>query len=143
MVGVMKDISILDHSKYQALVVCILSHGGENFIYRTENQQSGTNQRQPVRGEDDRPVEGNFVYGVDDNVVPIRYLTMYFQSSKCKTLASKPKLFFIQACQGEDMETGMYLFSIIYIQSFCKGSCFIYSIFIYLFFIFYFSNSNK
>lgn len=111
MVGVMKDISILDHSKYQALVVCILSHGGENFIYRTENQQSGTNQRQPVRGEDDRPVEGNFVYGVDDNVVPIRYLTMYFQSSKCKTLASKPKLFFIQACQGEDMETGVLLSS--------------------------------
>ena len=129
MVGVMKDISILDHSKYQALVVCILSHGGEDFIFRKDDQQPGTSQRQPVQREGDRQIQGNFVYGVDDNVVPIRCLTMYFKSSKCKTLANKPKLFFIQACQGENMETGMYLFFYYLcsgcLYSFYRGSCFI------------------
>ena len=111
MVGVMKDVSILDHSKYQALVICILSHGGEDFIFRKDDQQPGTSQRQPVQREGDRQIQGNFVYGVDDNVIPIRYLTMYFKSSKCKTLANKPKLFFIQACQGENMDTGVLMSS--------------------------------
>ena len=111
MVGVMKDISILDHSKYQALVICILSHGGEDFIFRKDDQQPGTSQRQPVQREGDRQIQGNFVYGVDDNVIPIRYLTMYFKSSKCKTLANKPKLFFIQACQGKNMDTGVLMSS--------------------------------
>jgi hypothetical protein len=60
------------------------------------NKTPGTSQRQPVQREGDRQIQGNFVYGVDDNVVPIRYLTMYFKSSNCKTLANKPKLFFIK-----------------------------------------------
>ncbi|XP_052079238.1 caspase-8-like [Mytilus californianus] len=112
MAGVMKDISIMDHSKFNALVVCVLSHGGENFIYRMDDRKEKTGNRQRlVQGDGDRPIQGNFVYGVDDKPIPIRYLTMYFQSSKCKTLANKPKLFFIQACQGEDMQTGVLLSS--------------------------------
>jgi hypothetical protein len=77
MVGVLTDVSRLDHSKYNALIVCILSHGYENFVY-----------------------------GVDDQSVAVRYLTMFFRSSKCKTLANKPKIFFIQACQGQEKQTG-------------------------------------
>ncbi|CAG2226391.1 caspase-8 [Mytilus edulis] len=113
MADVMKDISIMDHSKFNALVVCVLSHGGENFIYRMDDRggKTGNSRRQLVHGDGDRLIQGNFVYGVDDKPIPIRYLTMYFQSSKCKTLANKPKLFFIQACQGEDMEPGVLLSS--------------------------------
>jgi hypothetical protein len=33
MVGVLTDVSQLDHSKYNALIVCILSHGNENVVY--------------------------------------------------------------------------------------------------------------
>ena len=78
MVGVLKDVSGLDHSKYNALIVCILSHGDKYVIY-----------------------------GVDDQSVPISDLTMFFRSSKCKTLANKPKLFFIEACQGKKKQIGI------------------------------------
>ncbi|KAG8432688.1 hypothetical protein GDO86_017073 [Hymenochirus boettgeri] len=60
-----------DHSDRDCFVCCILTHG-----------ESGT------------------VLGVDDKVVPIREIMSYFTATKCKSLALKPKLFFIQACQG-------------------------------------------
>ena len=85
MVGVLTDVSRLDHSKYNALIVCILSHGYENFVY-----------------------------GVDDQEVAVRYLTMFFRSSKCKTLANKPKIFFIQACQGQEKQTGKIYYHCIF-----------------------------
>jgi hypothetical protein len=77
MVGVLTGVSQHDHSKYNALIVCILSHGNENVVY-----------------------------GIDEESVSVCYLTMFFQSSKCKTLENKPKLFFIQACQGQEKQTG-------------------------------------
>ncbi|VDI13881.1 Hypothetical predicted protein, partial [Mytilus galloprovincialis] len=76
MAAVMHGLSRLDHSKYNAVVVCILSHGGEHVVY-----------------------------GVDGKEIAIRYLTSFFRSSKCKSLANKPKLFFIQACQGNERQT--------------------------------------
>lgn len=60
-----------------ALVVCVLSHG-----------QSGC------------------VFGTDGDKVLIRDLTRPFTSGRCPSLAGKPKLFFIQACQGEDYQKG-------------------------------------
>lgn len=42
--------------------------------------------------------EKGAVLGVDEKPVAIRDLTLPF--AKCRTLAGKPKLFFIQACQG-------------------------------------------
>lgn len=77
MAAVMHGLSTLDHSKYNAVVVCILSHGDEHVVF-----------------------------GVDGVPKPIRDLTMYFRSSKCRSLADKPKLFFIQACQGKTRQTG-------------------------------------
>lgn len=78
MAFLMRDIALLDHSKFNALVVCILTHGGENCLY-----------------------------GIDEEGISVRYLTMFFRSSKCKTLANKPKLFFIQSCQGEIKQSGI------------------------------------
>jgi hypothetical protein len=83
MVGVLTDVSQLDHSKYNALIVCILSHGNENVVY-----------------------------GIDEESVSVCYLTMLFQSSKCKTLENKPKLFFIQACQGKEKQTGIMCYQL-------------------------------
>ncbi|CAG2254645.1 CASP8 [Mytilus edulis] len=41
------------------------------------------------------------IYGVDGLPVQISKLTEEFTASSCKTLAGKPKVFFIQACQGK------------------------------------------
>ncbi|KAG1942313.1 caspase-8 [Pimephales promelas] len=46
------------------------------------------------------------VLGTDGEPVEIRELTQPF--SKCRTLASKPKLFFIQACQGDVGQNGIW-----------------------------------
>ncbi|XP_052081018.1 caspase-3-like isoform X1 [Mytilus californianus] len=65
-------LSKQDHSRYSSVVVCILSHGGPRSVY-----------------------------GVDGFPVPVRNLTEKFTGSNCKSLAGKPKLFFVQACQGK------------------------------------------
>nr|XP_057924755.1 caspase-8 isoform X2 [Doryrhamphus excisus] len=64
-------------SDEDAVVVCLLSHG-----------------------------ENNSVFGTDIKAVSIRELTLPFTSGRAPTLAGKPKLFFIQACQGDGYQTG-------------------------------------
>lgn len=71
--SILKEFSTRDHTMYDALVVCILSHGDINTIQ-----------------------------GTDSIHVQIGKLTALFRSSECKSLTGKPKLFFIQACQGQE-----------------------------------------
>lgn len=66
-----KDFSNMDHSKMDAFVCCILTHG-----------------------------EKGSVFGVDGKPVMIRDLTKPL--AHCRTLLGKPKIFFIQACQGKE-----------------------------------------
>ncbi|XP_046572041.1 caspase-3-like [Haliotis rubra] len=70
-----------DHSQYSCFVCCILSHGSEN------NHGS--------------------VYGVNCRDIAISSLTYPFQARNCPSLAGKPKLFFIQACQGDKFMKGL------------------------------------
>ncbi|XP_042338234.1 caspase-8-like, partial [Plectropomus leopardus] len=63
-----------------ALVVCVLSHG-----------------------------EKECVFGTDEKPVYLRELTQPFTSKAAPTLAGKPKLFFIQACQGSGYQRGSVL----------------------------------
>ncbi|XP_071108634.1 caspase-3-like [Haliotis cracherodii] len=70
-----------DHSGYSCFVCCILSHGSEN------NHGS--------------------VYGVNCRDIAISSLTYPFQARNCPSLAGKPKLFFIQACQGDKFMKGL------------------------------------
>uniref|UniRef100_A0A8C6UIS7 Caspase-8 n=1 Tax=Neogobius melanostomus TaxID=47308 RepID=A0A8C6UIS7_9GOBI len=60
-----------------ALVVCVLSHGLKDCVY-----------------------------GSDDVQVSLRDLTQPFTSLNAPSLAGKPKLFFIQACQGSGCQGG-------------------------------------
>ncbi|XP_076601082.1 caspase-8 [Chaetodon auriga] len=60
-----------------ALVVCVLSHG-----------------------------EKGCVFGTDEQEVSLQELTQPFTSGRAPTLAGKPKLFFIQACQGSGYQRG-------------------------------------
>lgn len=71
MLSVAKGLSGRDHRDMDCVVCCFLSHGDEGSIL-----------------------------GVDDEAVGIRQLTRLFNGQQCPSLVDKPKLFFIQACQG-------------------------------------------
>ncbi|XP_077415861.1 caspase-8 isoform X2 [Vanacampus margaritifer] len=73
----LNGVATRDFSEDDALVVCVLSHG-----------------------------ENGCVYGTDEKKVSLRELTQPFTSGLAPTLAGKPKLFFIQACQGGGFQTG-------------------------------------
>ncbi|XP_033097760.1 caspase-3-like [Anneissia japonica] len=73
-----QDLSNLDHSKCDCLIVCVLTHG----------MQGG-------------------LYGTDEGIVNIEEITNYFHANRCPTLAGKPKLFFLQACRGESIDNGI------------------------------------
>ncbi|CAH8438427.1 unnamed protein product [Heterobilharzia americana] len=49
------------------------------------------------------------IYGVDGNSLSIHELTSLFTADNCPSLAGKPKIFFIQACRGEDYQKGYVL----------------------------------
>ncbi|XP_064016803.1 caspase-8-like [Pogoniulus pusillus] len=66
-----KEYSKKDHSNMDCFVCFIFSHG-----------------------------EKDKIKGVDNEVVNIKDLVSCFSGSNCPSLAGKPKLFFIQACQG-------------------------------------------
>ncbi|XP_057601869.1 caspase-10 isoform X2 [Hippopotamus amphibius kiboko] len=44
------------------------------------------------------------VYSSDGDLIPIREIMSHFTAEQCPGLAHKPKLFFIQACQGEEIQ---------------------------------------
>ena len=50
--------------------------------------------------------EQECVFGTDGKPVSLRDLRMPFTSKGAPTLAGKPKLFFIQACQGRNYQQG-------------------------------------
>ncbi|MEQ2181667.1 hypothetical protein GOODEAATRI_013933 [Goodea atripinnis] len=60
-----------DHRLMDCLVCCVLTHGEEGVVY-----------------------------GVDGSPVKIKNLMLPFDGQRCPSLLEKPKLFFIQACQG-------------------------------------------
>ncbi|XP_036966096.1 caspase-8 [Acanthopagrus latus] len=80
MLSVMRDLSSRDHSQMDCLVCFILSHG----------------------------IEGS-VYGVDGNTVTIQELMELFSGLNCSSLLQKPKMFFIQACQGNDEQKPVFI----------------------------------
>nr|QHY92978.1 caspase 8 [Haliotis diversicolor] len=49
------------------------------------------------------------VYGSDSKVVEVNKLKAPFRPDCCPNLARKPKLFFLQACQGKEMQEGVHV----------------------------------
>ncbi|XP_004871686.1 caspase-10 [Heterocephalus glaber] len=49
------------------------------------------------------------VYSSDKALIPLREITSHFTAQQCQALAHKPKLFFIQACQGEAMHPSVLI----------------------------------
>lgn len=72
-------LSKADHSDHDCLLISILSHGELGFIY------------------------------AKDTHYKLESIWAYFTASRCPSLAGKPKLFFIQACQGDQLDGGVVL----------------------------------
>jgi len=68
-----------DHTDNDCLAVAILSHGEHGYLYAKDTQ-----------------------YKLDN-------IWHYFTASFCPSLAGKPKMFFIQACQGDRLDGGITL----------------------------------
>ncbi|XKL68070.1 hypothetical protein PGB90_003561 [Kerria lacca] len=75
--AVLDYLSTYDHSDCDCLLICVLSHGEQNTIYAK-----------------------NMCYST--NVLFDR-----FTPDRCPSLAGKPKLFVIQACQGDKLDCGI------------------------------------
>ncbi|XP_061107233.1 caspase-7-like [Conger conger] len=75
-------VSKEDHSKMASFVCVLLSHGEENVLYGT------------------------------DSAVELSKLTGLFKGDNCATLVGKPKLFFIQACRGTELDGGVEMDSV-------------------------------
>ncbi|XP_029441007.1 caspase-3 isoform X2 [Rhinatrema bivittatum] len=73
----LKKVAQEDHRKRNCFVCVVLSHG-----------------------------ENGKIYGVDGCLELIN-LTRLFKGDQCKSLVGKPKLFFIQACRGMDLDAGV------------------------------------
>ncbi|XP_056149596.1 caspase-8-like [Lampris incognitus] len=71
------DIKEIPHHG-DAFVCCILSHGDKDGIK-----------------------------GVDGKTIPLNKITSTFNGLNCSALNNKPKVFFIQACQGRDKHRGI------------------------------------
>uniref|UniRef100_G3NKD4 Caspase-8 n=1 Tax=Gasterosteus aculeatus TaxID=69293 RepID=G3NKD4_GASAC len=71
MLTALRELASRNHGQADCLVCCVLSHGDEGCVY-----------------------------GVDGHTVAIKELKEPFNGLNCASLAGKPKLFFIQACQG-------------------------------------------
>merc|ERR1711915_961072 len=73
----LEKVSLEDHSNHDMLAVVILSHGNEGILYGY------------------------------DSAYPAHKIWEPFTADKCSSLAGKPKLFFLQACQGSKMDHGV------------------------------------
>ncbi|KAK2509248.1 hypothetical protein MC885_013072 [Smutsia gigantea] len=84
MVQAFMELARQDHSALDCCVVVILSHGCE----ASHRQLPGA------------------VYGTDGCSVSIEKTVNIFNGAHCPSLGGKPKLFFIQACGGEQKDPG-------------------------------------
>ena len=66
------------HSKFDCFICFVMSHGHQGYIYTIEGLS-----------------------------ISQSHITQRFQSNKCPTLTNKPKLFFFQACQGNNPIEGV------------------------------------
>ncbi|XP_063620182.1 caspase-1 [Cydia splendana] len=74
-----QDLAGMDHTDNDCLLIAVLSHGELGMLYAKDTHYKPDN------------------------------LWYYFTADKCPSLAGKPKLFFIQACQGDKLDGGITL----------------------------------
>ncbi|OCT99581.1 caspase-3 isoform X2 [Xenopus laevis] len=75
--NLLTDIAKEDHSGRGCFACVVMSHGDKDFFYASDQEYQIDALAEPFRGE------------------------------KCKSLFGKPKLFFIQACRGNKVDSGV------------------------------------
>jgi len=73
---ILESAALEDHGDADCILVTVLSHGELGILYAS-----------------DQPYKPDRLWG-------------HFTADKCRSLAGKPKLFFIQACQGDQLDHG-------------------------------------
>lgn len=68
-----------DHNDHDCIAIAILTHGENGYLY------------------------------AKDVMYKLESVWHFFTARECKTLAGKPKLFFIQACRGDGLDPGVKL----------------------------------
>ncbi|WAQ95527.1 CASP1-like protein [Mya arenaria] len=86
---VLKDATEADHTNCEGLLFMISTHGEEK-----ENPKAKGKKDHALICSDDR-----FIYTSE--------ITKMFNDTKCPSLKGKPKLFFIQACRGTEVDHGV------------------------------------
>jgi len=76
---ILENASMDDHSDADCIFVAVMSHGELGILYSS-----------------DQPFKPDRLWG-------------HFTADKCRTLAGKPKMFFIQACQGDQLDQGVQM----------------------------------
>ena len=51
-------------------------------------------------------IEGK-LQGTDGEFIPVKDLTKFFCNDKCPSLVGKPNIFILQACRGENRDSGV------------------------------------
>ncbi|RWS27881.1 caspase-like protein [Leptotrombidium deliense] len=80
-ISILSKASEMDYSDTDCFVCCVLTHGEQGSLWAKDRQYH------------------------------IETLFQYFKGDKCPSLAGKPKLFFIQACQGDKLDPGVKVVS--------------------------------
>lgn len=78
----------MDHSEHDCLVVVFLTHGKQKDF---DEDFSNTLLNHDLM---------SYVYAKNE-IYPLQDVWYYFTNEECPTLANKPRIFLIQACQGE------------------------------------------
>ncbi|CAH1119633.1 unnamed protein product [Phaedon cochleariae] len=76
-IEVLEVVSKMDHSESECLFIAVMSHGDKGILF------------------------------AKDREYPTKRLWTFFSPIHCPSLAGKPKLFFIQACRGNDTDPGV------------------------------------
>lgn len=79
MKDLLNDMASRDHTDNDCFLLVLLSHGNREDI----------------------------LYGTDDNTVTLEEIIEPMLSEKCRSLIGKPKLIFVSACRGENLDKGI------------------------------------
>lgn len=96
----LSTVGAMDHSDNDCLVIVVLSHGELHpfYDYNTGNESNTLLSHDLM----------SYVHS-QDTMYPLQMIWSYFTDENCPSLANKPRIFLVQACQGNNTDPGIKL----------------------------------